>query len=141
MCRNIDLTRPLTPLLATSYTTPFYRRFGKVFREIQAHLNYWLPSNRMVRPGILVLLCPFRHMMSLASCFWCLSWLLVSCDPQLDMQWKLSTYYLERNSNFLLLQKLPVPYVFLLLAAHYLPRIWDRKLISNVSAPPDFWQC
>ena len=30
--------------------------------------------------------------------------LLVFCDPQLDMQWKLSTYYLERNSNFLLLR-------------------------------------
>ena len=30
--------------------------------------------------------------------------LFAFCDPQLDMQWKLSTYYLERNSNFLLLR-------------------------------------
>ena len=30
--------------------------------------------------------------------------LLVFYDLQLEMQWKLSTYYLERNSNFLLLR-------------------------------------
>ena len=68
----------------------------------------------MIRSGILVLSCPYRRMIFLGILLLmlvltCLSWLacldlLVFCNIQLDMQWKLSTYYLERNSNFLLLR-------------------------------------
>ena len=43
-------------------------------------------------------------------------------DPQLDRQWKLSTYYLERNSNFLLLLRNCLFFIiFLRSASHYLP--------------------
>ena len=92
--------------------------------------------NRMIRSWIFVLPCSYRRMMS----FGILLLMLVFCDPQLDMQWKLSTYYLEKL-QLSPPQKLPVSYVFLRSGAHYLLSIWDHKLVSDVSAPPDFWKC
>ena len=97
--------RPGTPLLATSIQLPSIVDSGKVLYEIQVHLNYWYtlqyddpfrnPCTSMSIPAYDV---P-RHPASDA----CLD-LLVFYDPQLDMQWKLSTYYFERNSNFILLK-------------------------------------
>ena len=78
--------------------------------------------------------------MSKVSCFWCLSWLACFLSSLAGYAVKTHTYYLEKL-QLSPPQKLPVSYVFLRSATHYLPRIWDHKLVSDVSAPPDFRQC
>ena len=68
-----------------------------------------IPCNRMIRSGILVLPCPCRRMMSqdillMLVGLACLLW------SQLDRQWKLSTYYLEKLQLFFLRNYLLILY-------------------------------
>ena len=142
MYGNMDKARPGTLSLATSNTTHFYRWFEwSTLRNLNAlELLEYLAIEWSV-PESLYLHVHTGVWCPLASCFWYLAWL--AC-----LLWSPAGYAVK--TLFLLLweklqlsppQKLPVSFVFLRSAAHYLPRIWDHKLVSDVFAPPDFRQC
>ena len=131
-----------TPLMI-SYTTPFYRRFGfGTLRNSSALELLAYTATGMIRFGI-PCACMFIqtydvpwHPASEALCLDCLpsvipSW--IGSENSLLTTWK--KFQLSHT------QKLPVSYVFFLSATLYLLRIWDHKLVSDVSASPDFRQC
>ena len=78
-----------------------------------------IPCYRRIRSGILVLPCPYRRMMSLGI----LLLMLVFCDPPAGYAVKTLYLLLREKLQLSPPQKLPVSFVFLRSAAHYLPRI------------------
>ena len=138
----MDIARPGTTSLATSYTTPFYRRFGWSTQRNSSALELllYLVIGWSV-PEFLYFHVHTGVWYPLASCFWCLAWL--ACFLWSPTGYAVKTLYLLLREKLQLSppQKLPVFYVFLQSAAHYLPRMWDHKLMSDVLAPPDFRQC
>ena len=91
----------------------------------------------MIRSRISLYFHSYRRMSSLGILLLMLVFLtVVFCDPQLDRQINFSTYYV-RNSNLFSLETtclLCIPSVRRPLP----PCRWDHKLVSDVSAPPDF---
>ena len=120
--REYGHVRPETPPLATSYTTPFCRRFGwSILRNSSAlELLVYLAIGWSVLESLYFhvhtgVWCPQT------SCFWCLSWL--TCLLWSPAGYAVKTLYLLLREKLQLSppQKLPVSYVFLLSAVHYLP--------------------
>ena len=131
-----------TPLV-TSYTTPFYRRFGFGTLRNSSALELMVYSTKvMIRFGIPCSSMFIQaydvpwHPASEALCLDCLSYVIPS---RIGSENSLLTT--RKKFQLSHTQKLPVSFVFFLSATLYLPRIWDRKLVSDVSASPDFRQC
>ena len=93
----------------------------------------------MIRFGILVLPCPYRRMMSLGILLLIFVWFAsILWSPA---GYAVKTLYLLHREKLQLSppRKLPVSFVFLRSSAHYLPRIWNHKLVSDVPAPRTFY--
>ena len=128
--------------LMTSYTTPFYRRFRfSTLRNSSAlELLVYLAIG-MIHSEILALPCPYRRTMSLSIL---LLMFVLTCLSSMIPRWICSENSLPTTSRetptfssseiicFFCIpsDRVPLP-----------PRIWDHKLVSDVSAPPDFRQC
>ena len=99
-----------------------------------------IPCKKLICSGILALPCLYRRMKSLGILLLMLG---SDCLSSVIPGWICNENSLPLLREKLQLsphQKLPVSYVFLRSAPHY-PRIWDHKLVSDVSAPPDFRHC
>ena len=122
---------PVTPLLVTSYTTPFYRRFGFSTQRNSSALELlaYLALG-MIHSGISLYLHSYRRMMYLGI----LTLMLVLtacvfCDPQLDRQRKLSIYN-ERETPTFSSSEITCLLCIPLIRGQLTPPYMDHKLVS-----------
>ena len=128
--------------LTTSYTTPFYHRLEFSTRRNSSTLELlaYLAIG-MIRSGIpctsisIPVYDVLRNPASGAS-------VLTACLLWSPARWAVKTLNLQlkRNSNFLLFRNY-LSLLYSLVRGLLPPRIWDRKLVFDVSASPDFRQC
>ena len=141
MYRNMDIAHPGTPSLATSYTTPFYRRFGwSTLRNSSAlELLVYLAIGWSV-PESLYFHVHTGVWCSLASCFWSFVWL--ACLLWFQAGYAVKTpYLLLRETLTFSSSEITCLFCIPSVCGPLPPPYMGSKLVSDVSAPPDFRKC